>query len=45
MKLLLNSHTAYWWTAGDGRLSTRAKEVILDDANVASSQCSFDLRA
>ena len=44
MKLLINSHTAYWWTVGDDR-STRAEEMILDDANVTSSQCSFDLRA
>lgn len=34
MKLLLDSHTAYWWIAGDDRLSTCAEELILDDTNV-----------
>lgn len=33
MKLLLDSHTAYWWIAGDDRLSTCAEELILDDTN------------
>lgn len=34
MKLLLDSHTAYWWIAGSDRLSTCAEELILDDTNV-----------
>ena len=34
MKLLLDSHTAYWWIAGDDRLSNCAEELILDDTNV-----------
>lgn len=34
MKLLLDSHTAYWWIAGSDRLSACAEELILDDTNV-----------
>ena len=34
MKLLLDSHTAYWWIAGDDRLSACAEALILDAANV-----------
>ena len=34
MKLLLDSHTVYWWIAGSDRLSACAEELILDDTNV-----------
>ena len=34
MKLLLDSHTAYWWIAGSDRLPPCAEELILDDTNV-----------
>ena len=34
MKLLLDSHTAYWWVVGDDRLSICAEELIFDSANI-----------
>jgi PIN domain nuclease of toxin-antitoxin system len=33
MKLLLDSHTFYWWDEGDNQLSQAAKDAILDPAN------------
>lgn len=34
MKILLDSHAIYWWTIGSDRLSTRARTLIEDKANV-----------
>lgn len=34
MKILLDSHAVYWWTIGSDRLSTRARLLIGDKANV-----------
>src|ERR1700710_2016193 len=34
MKILLDSHAIYWWTIGSDRLSTRARSLIEDKANV-----------
>ena len=34
MRLLLDSHTVYWWMAGSVRLSAAARELILDSDNV-----------
>ncbi len=33
MKLLLDSHAAYWWMAGDKRLSKSARSLIFDQSN------------
>ena len=33
MKLLLDSHAAYWWMAGDKRLSESARSLIFDQSN------------
>lgn len=33
MKLLLDSHAAYWWMAGDKRLSKPARNLIFDRSN------------
>ena len=33
MRLLLDSHAAYWWMAGSGRLSETARTLILDIDN------------
>ena len=33
MKLLLDSHAAYWWMAGDKRLSDTALNLIVDRSN------------
>ena len=49
MKLLLDSHTVYWWISGSGRLSRRAKKLILDRANTvlvsAASIYEIELKA
>ena len=34
MRLLLDSHTVYWWIAGSVRLSATARELLLDNENV-----------
>jgi PIN domain nuclease of toxin-antitoxin system len=34
VKILLDSHAVYWWTIGSDRLSTRARLLIGDKANV-----------
>ncbi len=34
MKVLLDSHAVYWWMIGSDRLSTRARSMIEDKANV-----------
>ena len=33
MKLLLDSHAVYWWMTGNAKLSTTARQLILDSAN------------
>ena len=33
MKLLLDTHAALWWLAGDGRVGGAAAEQLLDDTN------------
>ena len=33
MRLLLDSHTVYWWMTGSARLSAAARDLILDGAN------------
>lgn len=33
MRLLLDSHAAYWWMAGSDRLSKTARALILDIDN------------
>ena len=33
MRLLLDTHALIWWLAGDGALSSRAREAIADEAN------------
>ena len=33
MRLLLDSHTVYWWMIGSTRLSTTARGLILDSEN------------
>lgn len=33
MKVLLDSHAAYWWTIGSDRLSFMARSIIEDKAN------------
>ena len=33
MRLLLDSHAVYWWMTGSAKLSTAARELILDSAN------------
>lgn len=33
MRLLLDSHTVYWWMAGSDRLSATARELVLDTSN------------
>ena len=33
MRLLLDSHAVYWWMTGSARLSTTARDLILDSAN------------
>lgn len=33
MKLLLDTHAALWWAAGDGRLGAQARAELEDDAN------------
>ena len=49
MKLLLDSHAVYWWVAGSGRLSDRARRLILDRANTvlvsAASIYEIELKA
>ena len=49
MKLLLDSHAVYWWVAGSGRLSDRARRLILDRANMvlvsAASIYEIELKA
>jgi len=34
VRLILDSHAVYWWLAGSVRLSTAARELILDGDNV-----------
>lgn len=34
MNVLLDSHAVYWWTIGSERLSTKARSMIEDKANV-----------
>ena len=34
MKILLDSHAIYWWTIGSERLSSRARSLIEDKANI-----------
>jgi len=42
MKVLLDSHTVYWWTIGSERLSATARALIEDKANtVLVSAVSF----
>lgn len=33
MRLLLDSHTVYWWVTGSSRLSAKARRLILDRGN------------
>ena len=33
MRVLLDSHTVYWWLTGSARLSTTARDLILDRTN------------
>ncbi len=34
MKLLLDTHALYWWIIGSERLSSKARSLIADKANV-----------
>jgi len=42
MKVLLNTHYAFWWQTGDARLNSRVRRLVEDDAEmVFVSRVSF----